>query len=145
LRRDGVDALPEEGRRLLAVPRLISWRISVSRRPSTVIWKAVATTGSSTWRALSASTSAGLLRMLAWGGEIVTRRPNTVDIAVAAEPIIWFMASEAALSSSSPSSSFAPLPSPPIIRSAMTPASCSFTTSRFEPESPSVKATSMIR
>ena len=57
---------------------------------------------------------------------------------MAAEPIIWFIASEIALKWSSPSSSSTFVPSPPIIRSVITFTSCSFNTRILLPSSPAV-------
>ena len=63
-----------------------------------------------------------------------------VESDVAAEPIIWFIASLIALKCNSPSSPSVLVPSPPIIRSVMTFTSCSFKTRILLPSKPTVYA-----
>ena len=76
--------------------------------------------------------------LLASGGLMSIILPSMVDMDVAAEPIIWFIASEMALKWISPMGSDILVPSPPIIRSAITLTSCSLSTIMLEPSSPAV-------
>ncbi len=75
---------------------------------------------------------------LASGGLISIILPSIVESEVAAEPIIWFIASEIALKCNSPNSPSVLLPSPPIIKSVMTFTSCSFKIKILEPSRPTV-------
>ena len=74
----------------------------------------------------------------ACGGLISITLFSMDDMDVAAEPIIWFIASLIALKCSSPSSPSVLVPSPPIIRSVITFTSCSFKTNMLLPSSPTV-------
>ena len=71
-----------------------------------------------------------------------TSLENIVAIDVAAEPIIWFIASCTALISISDSSWFSTIPSPPIIKLAITAASSVLIISIFLPIIPLVYSTS---
>ena len=75
---------------------------------------------------------------LATGGLISIFFPNIEDIEVAAEPIIWFIASPIALRCNSPIGSSLTLPGPPIIRSVIILTSRSFNTRTLLPSSPDV-------
>ena len=76
---------------------------------------------------------------LATGGDISTLRPNIVAIDVAAEPIIWFIASDTALTSNSDNSWLSPIfPSPPIIRFDITRPSSFLIISTFLPTIPEI-------
>ncbi len=74
------------------------------------------------------------------GGLISIVLSSIEESDVAADPIIWFIASLMALKCISPSSTSIFVPSPPIIRSVMTFTSCSFNTRRLLPSSPTVYA-----
>ncbi|MNW45452.1 hypothetical protein D3C74_227160 [compost metagenome] len=104
--------------------------------------KEILMSGSASGKLLSPCPS-DIFRISMPGGEILTNRLKIVDIDVADEPIIWFMASCTALiwiSFNSPSSGF---PSPPSIRSAMTWASLVLMTNEFIPSNPSTYSTWM--
>ena len=73
---------------------------------------------------------------LASGGVISIVVPSMDDKEVAAEPIIWFIASEIALKCNSPNSTSVLVPSPPIIKSVIILTSCSFSTKILEPSRP---------
>ena len=64
-----------------------------------------------------------------------------VAIEVAAEPIIWFIASATADNSNSVNSSFSGVPSPPIIKLAITLASCTSSNIKLTPVKPSLNST----
>ncbi len=75
---------------------------------------------------------------LADGGLISTFLSSIEEREVAAEPIIWFIASLIALKWSSDSSDSVLLPSPPIIRSVIILTSCSLSIRILLPSIPSI-------
>ena len=108
----------------------------VSSSSPTFSWNEVRTSGPSKPRP-PPNASSRRSGISTCGAEMSTRWPTISAIAVAALPIIWFIASPTAEACSSPTSSDA-APSPPIIRSATTDASRVERMKMLRPDSPSV-------
>ena len=115
--------------------------IVLSTRSPISIWKEILTNFPVRKESISASSmSSCRLITVAFGGLISILRFNMEEREVAAEPIIWFIASLIADKCNSPSSPSVLVPSPPIIRSVMTFTSCSLRTRILLPSSPTVYA-----